>query len=315
MGELPFERSPSEVLVRMDVPLKEARERPISELLKRGIVVIDKPPGPTSHQVSSYVQKILEVKKSGHSGTLDPQVTGVLPVAIDKGTRIVQSLLTAGKEYVCLMHIHRERPEQEVRDAIMSFVGKIKQLPPVKSAVKRQLRYRKIYYIEILEIDGQDVLFRVGCQAGTYVRKLCHDMGRKLGVGAHMAQLRRTKAAGFNESESATLHDLTDAYHYYKQGDEAPLRKILLPLETGVRHLPKVWVHTSALEPLCHGVQLKVPGIVAVSSEIQVDEDVAVMSTSNELVLVGKAKMTSKQMLGEKGQAIKTEQVFMTQKK
>src|SRR3989338_7818960 len=165
-------------------------ERTADELINYGIVNIDKPKGPTSHQTSDYVKKILHLSKAGHSGTLDPGVTGVQPVALGKATRITQFLLTAAKEYVCLMHLHKEVPESSLRTTIQRFVGKIQQRPPVKSAVKRVERTREIYQFEILEIKEKDVLFRVQCQAGTYIRVLCHQIGKELKVGAHMAELR-----------------------------------------------------------------------------------------------------------------------------
>jgi H/ACA ribonucleoprotein complex subunit 4 len=318
MGKLPFERREKTILVKKESETspkygKPPASRSTAELIQSGIVIIDKPDGPSSHQVSAYVKQILKLDAAGHSGTLDPAVTGVLPVALGSGTRIVQSLLTAGKEYVCLMHLHKEVPEEKLRQVIQDqFVGKIKQLPPIKSAVKRQWRFRKVYYIDILDIQGQDVLFVVGCQAGTYIRKLCHDIGTALGVGAHMAQLRRSKAAGFTESHIATLQDLIDGLHYYKEErNEKPLRNILLPIESGVNHIPKIWVHDSAVDALCNGVQLKLPGISKLDSDIQAEDLVAVMTLKEELVLVGQALMPSKTMMGEKGIAVKTQQVFM----
>lgn len=152
---------------------KPPEERTPEELINYSIVNIDKPKGPTSHQVSDYVQRILGIAKAGHSGTLDPQVTGVQPIALGRATRITQFLLTAPKEYVGIMHLHQEVEEKTLRETIQKFIGKIKQLPPVKSAVKRVEREREIYEFEILEIKGQDILFRVRCQAGTYIRKLC----------------------------------------------------------------------------------------------------------------------------------------------
>lgn len=320
MGDLPFERINRVKLTRQELSTSDKFghdpfNRPIKELLDFGVVNVDKPSGPTSHQVSSYVQKILGISKSGHSGTLDPKVTGVLPVAVGKGTRVVQSLLTAGKEYVCLMHVHSPFEEENLRKIMLvDFVGKIKQLPPVKSAVKRQFRYRKIYYIDILEINGQDVLFTVGCQAGTYIRKLCHDIGIAIGGGAHMAELRRTKAGPFNESSNlVTLQDLTDAYHYYKEnGDETKLREFVKPVEVATNHLPKVWVSDAAVDTICHGATLKVPGIASVESEIQTGEPVVVLTLKNELVCVGESLMTSREMIDSKrGVAVKSTQVFM----
>jgi H/ACA ribonucleoprotein complex subunit 4 len=185
-------------------------------------------------------------------------------------------------------------------------------MPPIKSAVKRQWRYRKIYYLQVLEIDGQDVLIKVGCQAGTYIRKLAHDIGQKLKVGAHMQQLRRTKAAGFGEDSLCTLQDLTDAYHYYKKGNDTYLRKLIMPLEKGVDHLLKVWVLDSCVDSLTHGAQLKVPGVASVSDHMQVGDPVAIMTLKNELVAFGRSKMTSREMVnGEKGIAVILERVFL----
>jgi H/ACA ribonucleoprotein complex subunit 4 len=321
MGQLPFERIPRVEMVRQNATTSEKfgvdpYKRPIEQLLDYGVVNIDKPSGPTSHQISAFVQKILNVPKSGHSGTLDPKVTGILAVAIGKGTRIAQSLLTAGKEYICLMHVHDEFNQMQLMQVLKEqFTGKIKQLPPIKSAVKRQHRYRKIYYIDVIEIKGQDVLFKVGCQAGTYIRKLCHDIGLALGSGAHMAELRRTKAGPFNEStQMTTLQDLTDAYHYYKaDGDETKLRELIHPPEFGVSHLPKIWVVDSAVNSLCNGASLKVPGIAKVESEIQVGELCAILTLKGELIAVGETFMASKELVkAPKGVAVRSSQVFMS---
>ncbi len=318
MGKLPFERIPREVLVRQEATTDEKfgvrpEERPIEELMVYGLVNIDKPAGPTSHQVSSYVQKILNIKKTGHSGTLDPAVTGCLPVALGRGTRVVQSLLTAGKEYVCIMRLHEDRSEDEIIATLKKFTGKIKQLPPIKSAVKRQWRYRNIYYNELLEIKDRQVLFVVGCQAGTYIRKLVHDMGQHLGCGANMESLRRTKAGPFNESTLATLHDLTDAYAFWKEdGDETELRRVIQPLEAAVGHLPKVTILDTTVETICQGATLKVRGIANVQTHIQVGEPVAIMTLKGELVAVGEAMMISKDMVKkDRGVAVKSKQVFM----
>ena len=315
---LPYENVTREVLVRKDAKSSNSYgsnpdNRPMDQLINYGVVNIDKPKGPTSHQVSSYVQKILGIQKSGHSGTLDPAVTGLLPIALGKATKIVQLLLLAGKEYIALMHLHSEYPEYEIRKVMSEFVGKIKQMPPVKSAVKRQYRDRTIYYMEILDIKGQDVLFKVGCEAGTYIRKLIHDIGQKLGSGAHMQQLRRSKVACYNESNIVTLQDLTDAYHYYKEdGDETDLRKIILPIETACAHVPKIWVFDSTVDNLCHGANLAIPGISKLESGIEPQQSVAILTLKGELVGYGKSLLTSKKMIEEaKGFAVKVDKVFM----
>ena len=318
MQKLPFENVRREELVRKNAQTSlkfgiRPEQRTVGQLLDYGIVNIDKPRGPTSHQVSAYVKQILGISKAGHSGTLDPAVTGVLPVALGRSTKIAQLLLLAGKEYMTVMHVQKPVPEGRLHNTISQFVGTIIQLPPVKSAVKRQLRPRNVYYVDILEVDGQDVLFRVGCQAGTYIRKLCHDIGQKLGTGAHMAELRRTKAGPFDESSLATLHDLTDAWHYYKEdGDEKEIRKIIQPVENAVSHLPKVWVLDTSVDTLAHGAILHIPGISKVHSGIKPGDLTAVMSLKDELIGFGPARMNSAEMMSqEKGAAVKLDKVLM----
>ncbi len=176
--KLPFEKIERQVITKRESETdkrygKRPEERTIKELLDYGIINLNKPDGPTSHQVSDYVQRILGIGKSGHSGTLDPRVIGVLPIALGKSTKIVQTLLTAGKEYTCLMHLHKELTESQIQQSVKELIGKIRQIPPRKSAVKREERTRTVYYLNIYEIEGKDILFKVGCEAGTYIRKLC----------------------------------------------------------------------------------------------------------------------------------------------
>ena len=255
-------------------------KRSIQRLLDFGVVNIDKPEGPTSHQVSDFVQRILGIKKSGHGG--------------------------------CVMHLHKEVPEAELRKIMSFFVGTIDQVPPLKSSVKRVRRKRNVYYLTILEIDGKDVLFQVGCEAGTYIRKLCHDIGLKLG-GAHMANLRRTKAGPFDESTLVTLHDLSDAFYYYREkGGEKFLRHCIHPPEEGISHLQKIWVHDTTVDTLCHGADLSVPGISRLHDGIRKGSLVAVMTLKDELVCLAETKMDSEEIKKkEKGLAAKTAKVFM----
>ena len=288
------------------------QERPVADTIRFGVINLDKPPGPTSHQVSDYAQRILGVASAGHSGSLDPQVTGVLPIVTERATRLAHVLLKGGKEYVGVMHLHKPVPEERLRAAVAAFVGKITQLPPLKSAVKRQLREREIYKFELLEIGGQDVLFTVSCEAGTYVRKLCHDLGERLGVGAHMAALRRTRVTTFREAESVTLHDLQDALVFWKEeGNEKLIRHCIAPAERVVEHLPKVWVLDSAVESICHGRAVAVPGISRLTP-LQQGQLTAIMTLKGELVALGPAQMSHEDVLkNEKGIVVKTHKVFM----
>ena len=315
---LPFEKIKREILVKKEATTSDEfgcypDKIPLSELINYGIINLNKPSGPTSHQVSDYVQKILYIKKSGHSGTLDPKVTGVLPIALGRATRVVQTLLKSGKEYIGLMHLHREVPESEINEAAKEFIGKIKQLPPIRSAVKRQIREREIYYLKILEISDKDVLFKIGCEAGFYIRKFCVQFADKLNINAHLMQLVRTKAGPFTEKTWCTLHDLKDSYINWKEkNNEKDLRKIILPIEAAVKHLPKIWILDSAVNTVCHGADLSVPGISKLESDIKMGDLVAILTLKNELVCLGKALIDSKDLLTEKkAVAVKTSKVFM----
>ncbi len=290
-------------------------ERPIEEHISKGVINLDKPSGPSSHEVDSWVKRILHVNKTGHGGTLDPKVTGVLPIGIDAATRVSQLLLPAGKEYVCLMTMHKEMPEGQVYEIFDQFTGKIYQTPPVKSAVKRELRVRTIYYATIYEIKGKDVLFRVGCEAGTYIRTLCHDIGEALGCGAHMAELRRTRAGPFNErnDDLVNLHDLTDAYHFWvEDGDESYLRNAIKPMEVAADHLPQIFIKDSAVEAICQGAKLAAGGISMLSKGIKRGDLVAIKSLKGELVASGIALASTEEIMNaDSGLVVNTNKVFM----
>lgn len=292
----------------------EPEARPITEHISKGVINLDKPMGPTSHEIDSWVKRILHVDKTGHGGTLDPKVTGVLPIGIDHATRVIQMLLGAPKEYVCLMRLHDSVSEKKVQDIFAEFTGKIFQMPPIKSAVKRELRVRRIYKVDILEIEDQDVLFRVKCEGGTYIRKYCHDIGEALGCGAHMAELRRTISGPFTEDETLkTLHDLTDAYHAWTEDDdESQLRECILPMERAVDHLPKIMVRDSTVDALCHGADLAAGGIMQLSPNIDRGNTVAILTLKGELIAAGETLKTSGEILNEKkGIMVNIKKVFM----
>lgn len=278
--------------------------------LEKGIIILDKPPGPTSHQTITYLKKVLNIEKAGHSGTLDPRVTGVLPVALSDATRITNYLLGQKKQYIAVMYIHEEKSKDELEKVLEKFKGEITQLPPKKSAVKRQERQRSIQKLEIKEINEQDILLEVTCDAGTYIRKLIHDIGEELGCGAHMADLRRTQSGGFNEEESHTLHEISDQYHFYKEGEVNHFENIIKPIEYGVRHHKKIWVYDSTLESLSHGSYLKIPGIKAIEENIEEGDKVNVVSEKGRLILIGESKITAKTM-AKRGVAVNTEQVYV----
>ena len=289
-------------------------QRPLDKYMNLGAINLDKPSGPTSHEVVAWIKKILNVEKAGHSGTLDPKVTGILPTLLGDATRVMDTLLLAGKEYICLMRVHQQVPKEKILEICSEFVGGIYQTPPLKSSVVKQRRTRTIYYIDVLEIDGQSVLFRVGCEAGTYIRKLCYDIGLTLGTGANMEELRRTRAGPFKEDETlVTLHQVKDAYEIWREtGDEKELRRVVMPVEFAIKHLPKLVIADNAVDAICHGAPLAAPGLVSVETDINKGDDVAMFTLKGEAVALGKADMTTQDMMvSEKGLVARTERVIM----
>jgi len=290
------------------------QERSLEMHLRLGAINLDKTSGPTSHEIVAWVKRILKIEKAGHSGTLDPKVTGILPILLGDATRVMDTLLLAGKEYICLMHVHKPLPKKQIIEVCGQFVGPILQKPPLKSSVIKELRTRTIYYLEILEIEGQHVLMRVGCQAGTYIRKLCYDIGLALGTGANMEELRRTRAGPFREDETlVTLHQLMDAHVRYKEsGDESLLRRVILPVEAALVHLPRLEIADNAVDAICHGAPLAAPGLVSLETEINRGDDIALFTLKGEAVAIARAEMTSEEMLASKsGILAATERVIM----
>lgn len=288
-------------------------ERSAKMYIEFGVINLDKPPGPTSHEVTAWVKRILGVSKAGHAGTLDPGVSGVLPIALERATKIIGIVTHTNKEYVVLMRIHGDVGREFLERTIALFMGEIYQRPPLRSSVKRSLRKRRIYEMEVLEIEERSVLMRVKTDPGTYVRKLCHDIGLILGTGAHMAELRRTAAGPFKEDETlVTLHKLSEAVYLYRRGDESLIRKIILPVEYSVSHLPKIVVRNSAVDSIAHGAMLAVPGLSMVNKAIAKGELVAIFTIKGELVAVGVAEMSSEEMvLSSSGVAVRIKRVVM----
>jgi len=291
--------------------------RPLQEYLRYGILNLDKPANPSSHEVVAWIRRILRVEKTGHSGTLDPKVTGNLLVCIDRSTRLVKSQQSAGKEYVCVLRLHGAvKNAKRVAKALEKLTGAVYQRPPLISAVKRQLRIRTIYKSKLIEYDEKRNLgvFWVSCEAGTYLRTMCLHMGLLLGVGGHMQELRRVRSGCLGERDNmVTMHDVLDAQWMYDNlGDDSYLRRIVMPLERLLTPYPRIIVKDSAVNAICYGAKLLLPGVLCFSNNIELGTQVVIASTKGEAIAIAHAQMTTAQMVTcDHGVAAKTKRVIM----
>ena len=251
-------------------------------------ICIDKPKGPTSHQIDYWVRTLTGIERVGHIGTLDPQATGLLVVALGKAVRLVDIAHEYPKEYVGSMKLHGDCEEEKIRDAFRSFVGELYQLPPIKSAVSRKLRSRRIYDLQILEIRSRDILFKVRCQSGTYIRTLCLDIGYYLGTKANMTDLRRVSTGPFKEGMAITLQQLSDKLQVAKNGNEHPIKESLYQTNFLLSEFSKVVVKSSALKNIAHGSDIFPGGVKAIIGEPLLGDRVAVISETGMLVGTGK---------------------------
>ncbi|CAI5506103.1 unnamed protein product [Closterium sp. Naga37s-1] len=294
-------------------PLK----RPISDYVRYGVINLDKPVNPSSHEVVAWIKRILRVDKTGHSGTLDPKVSGSLIVCVDRATRLVKAQQGAGKEYVCIARLHSAvDSEATVLRALEKLTGALFQRPPLISAVKRQLRIRTIYEIKLLDYDAARnlVVFWCSVEAGTYVRTLCVHLGLMLGVGAHMQELRRVRSGILGEQNNmVTMHDVLDAqYCYDKYGDETYLRRVIMPLEVLLTSFKRLVVKDSAINALCYGAKLMLPGLLRYENAIEVGEEVVLMTTKGEAIAIAIAQMTTAGMAScDHGVVAKVKRVVM----
>ncbi|KAK9902745.1 hypothetical protein WJX75_004758 [Coccomyxa subellipsoidea] len=292
--------------------------RPLEDHVRYGVINLDKPSNPSSHEVVAWIRRILRVNKTGHSGTLDPKVTGSLIVCVERATRLVKSQQGAGKEYVCIARLHSKVAggAAAVSRALTSLRGALFQRPPLISAVKRQLRVRTIFDSKMLEFDEdrQLVVFWISCEAGTYVRTMCVHLGLMLGVGAHMQELRRVRSGIVGEKDNlVTMHDILDAQWVYDNTkDESYLRRAIMPLEAVLTTYKRLVVKDSAVNAICYGAKLMLPGLLRYENGIEVDDEVVMITTKGEAIAIGIAQMTTSTIATcDHGCAAKVKRVVM----
>jgi len=289
-------------------------KRPIQEYIRFGIINLDKPAGPSSHEVTAWTKRLLNIERAGHGGTLDPKVTGILPIALQESSKTLQALLLSGKEYICVTRLHSEVNENKIKAVLNEFQGVIYQRPPLRASVKRQLRTRKIYHIDLLEIQNRNILFQVACQAGTYIRKLSHDIGEAIGCGAHMQELRRTRSGPLTEdSKLVTLHDISYYQTKWKETQNPEwLQKFIQPMENALQLLPRITIRDTAVDAICHGANLAAPGILNLETNIKPKTTVLIQTQKNEATALAKAIETTEEILKmSHGIVAKTERVLM----
>ncbi|XP_053554888.1 H/ACA ribonucleoprotein complex subunit DKC1 isoform X2 [Bombina bombina] len=275
-------------------PLK----RDITEYVKTGFINLDKPANPSSHEVVAWIRRILRVEKTGHSGTLDPKVTGCLIVCIDRATRLVKSQQSAGKEYVGIVRLHNAlESELQLSRALETLTGALFQRPPLIAAVKRQLRVRTIYESKLIEYDPERRLgiFWVSCEAGTYIRTLCVHLGLLLGVGGQMQELRRVRSGVLGEKDNlVTMHDVLDAqWQYDNNKDENYLRRVIFPLEKLLLSHKRIVMKDSAVNAICYGAKIMLPGLLRYEDGIELNQDIVVITTKGEAICIATALMTT----------------------
>ncbi len=258
------------------------------EYVKNRIFVIDKPCGPTSHQVASWVKNMLKVKIAGHGGTLDPGVSGVLVIGTDKAAQALHYLLYDTKEYIVAAKFHSNVTREDLEPVLTNFRGDIYQLPPIRAAVKRALRIRRIHKLEILDISDRFVLFDVVSDAGTYIRTLVRDIGDATGIGAHMEELRRIRTGPFTEKESVNLYTLKDSIQFCTEGDCSMLSKISRSLDSVFTTFPSVVVREKAESAIAYGANLYRGGIYS-SDPFNPGDIVSIHNKSGVVIAAGKA--------------------------
>jgi len=291
-------------------------KRTVKDLLDYGFIPLDKTSGPTSHEIVSWVRKMLNVKKAGHSGTLDPGVTGLLPIGLGEATKALSVLLLGPKEYIGLARIHKHVDNDLLKKIFTEFTTELFQRPPQKSAVKRQTRRRHIYEFELIEQKGQLIIFRVLCQAGTYIRKLIYDIGEILGPGATMVELRRTKVSNLQENDGLVrLDELKDAvYEWQENNSEQKILKLIMPVEKMLSSLKTIIIRDSAVSAICHGAQLAIPGILQISNGIIKGDIITIKTLKMEIVAIGEAVISTNEILeSKKGIVAETRRVIMMQ--
>jgi len=289
-------------------------ERGLQALMEAGVILVDKPPGPSSHQLASWARDILGLKRLGHGGTLDPFATGALTLLLGKATRLTEVVLSGNKTYIAVLKIDSSISSRQVEEVLERFSGEIYNVPPLESAVKIRVRTRTIQEIKLLESDQEDGLHTVSvsCQAGTYIRTLARDIGLMLGTPCVLSELHRHSTGSFEQSSLCTMQQLADAAMLAEEGDEEALCRLIAPVERILGSIPGVWVRDSAIASICHGAPLAVPGVVSLDSGMSAGDKTVIWSSKGEAIAVGEMIVDSSDVPNmTEGELVKPKIVLM----
>ena len=269
-------------------------ERTIDQLLESCFILLDKSPGPSSHQVSAWARDMMGLEKLGHGGTLDPFASGLLPLLSGKAMRLTGKILTHDKSYLALFKFGKEIERKEIEEKMAMLTGKVYNVPPEISAVRVQVRTRKISTFNILDFNGTSLLTHIECEAGTYVRTIARDLGLLLDTPVDLRELRRPSSGAFSLKQSITMQQLADAYWLWKEkGEEAAMLRILHPIEDMLSDLPRVVVKDGAAAALSHGAPLLRPGLVSIDDDLNVGSEVLLVTMKGEAVAIAKMSQNS----------------------
>jgi H/ACA ribonucleoprotein complex subunit 4 len=288
-------------------------ERSIEQLLSAAVILLDKPTGPSSHQLAAWAKDLIGLEKMGHGGTLDPFATGVLPLLLGKTMRLTGAMLGHDKCYIAVMRFSEAPTSDELASASASLQGRIYNVPPEISAVKVQVRTRTVSVFEVLDIDGNYAVMKIKCEAGTYIRTIARDLGLLLAQEVELVELRRTNSGVFGEYHCVTMEAIADAFWLWKtESDESALRKILLPIEALIEGLPQVVVKDAAVGALSHGAPLARPGVVSASKAVSKGETVRIMTLKGEVVALAELIVDSDALQEmSNGEVAKSQSVLM----
>ncbi len=260
-------------------------DRDVEERLASGFILLDKPAGPTSHQLASWARDLFGLERLGHGGTLDPFATGVLPLMAGKTMKLTKKILTHKKTYICVFRFATVPDEAQLKKVMKQLTGRVYNVPPEVSAVKVQVRTRKIFTFENIEMKGNDMIARVYCEAGTYIRTMARDLGLLLDMKVQLKELRRENTGVFKLEDCITMQDLADAVWLWKECNQPEaLLRVIHPIEKLLLDLPMATVKDSAAAALAHGAPLLRPGLVNISAGVKAGKEVVIQTLKGEAV-------------------------------